>query len=62
MLDVDVTPVICTAIFHLFKRIENKHIDFYFQPCYENIFIAHDYVCGKYGGIVTPEVGFMTIC
>ena len=33
---------------------------FDFQPCYENIFIAHDYVCGKYGGIVTPEVGFIT--
>merc|ERR1712032_390792 len=34
----------------------NEHeTHLYCNPCYENIFIAHDYVCGKYGGIVTPE-------
>jgi len=34
----------------------NEHqTQLYCNPCYENIFIAHDYVCGKYGGIVTPE-------
>ena len=38
-----------------------KFLTHFFQPCYENIFIGHDYVCGNYGGIVTPEVDFVTI-
>merc|ERR1712012_905958 len=34
----------------------NEHeTQLYCNFCYENIFIAHDYVCDKYGGIVTPE-------
>ena len=58
--NVSMVIIIFSISSHFVKLIQ-KFDDFFVQPCYENIFIAHDYVCGKYGGIVTPEVGFMTM-
>eukprot|EP00092_Neocalanus_flemingeri_P025526 GFUD01027674.1.p1 GENE.GFUD01027674.1~~GFUD01027674.1.p1 ORF type:complete len:223 (+),score=68.70 GFUD01027674.1:62-670(+) len=37
------------------SSINEHQTQLYCQACYDNLFMAQDYTCGKYGGIVTPE-------